>query len=124
MIKQVLIVGLGGGCGSILRYLTSVFTAKQYTGSFPLSTFVVNILGCIVIGLLIGLSERNQIISPDLKLLLITGFCGGYTTFSTFSAENFNLMQNGNYVILAMYVLTSTAIGLLAVYVGSSLAKI
>lgn len=124
MIKQIFIVGLGGGCGSILRYLTSVITAKYYTQIFPLSTLIVNILGCFFIGVLIGLSDRSEIISPELKLLLITGFCGGYTTFSTFSSESLFLFSNGFYYTLAGYVLSSIILGFLSVVLGTYIAKL
>jgi len=124
MLKNILIVGLGGGLGSILRYLTSVVTARYYMGIFPWATFTVNILGCIIIGFLIGLSDRSEIINPELKLLLITGFCGGYTTFSTFSSENLFLFSNGLYGILATYILSSILLGLLGVLLGSTLARL
>lgn len=124
MIKNILIVGLGGGLGSILRYLTSAITARHYAGVFPWATFSVNILGCILIGFLIGLSDRSEIMSPELKLLLITGFCGGYTTFSTFSSENLFLFSNGFYGTLAVYVLSSILLGLLGVFLGAMLARL
>lgn len=124
MINNIFFVGLGGACGSIARYLTSVVTIKFYTGVFPLPTFIINILGCLIIGLLIGLSERTLLMNSDLKLLLITGFCGGYTTFSTFSAENLFLYNNGFYITLAFYIFSSIILGILAVYIGSTLVKI
>jgi len=123
MIKQILIVGLGGGCGSILRYLTSVITARYYTQIFPLSTLIVNVAGCILIGFFIGISDRSQLISPDLKLLLITGFCGGYTTFSTFSSESLFLFSNGFYWMLIGYTLSSVILGFSGVFLGTFLAK-
>ncbi|MDU1904069.1 MAG: fluoride efflux transporter CrcB [Dysgonomonas sp.] len=124
MIKNILLVGLGGGLGSILRYLTSVYTAKHYIGIFPLPTFIVNILGCIVIGVLIGFSNKTEFLDSEMKLLLITGFCGGYTTFSTFSSENMFLYSNGYYATLIVYVLSSVLLGLLGVYLGTLVSKI
>jgi len=124
MIKNILLVGLGGGLGSILRYLTSVYTAKYYIGIFPLPTFIVNVLGCIVIGILIGFSDKAELLDSEMKLLLITGFCGGYTTFSTFSSENMFLYSNGYYATLIVYALSSVLVGLLGVYLGTLVSKI
>lgn len=122
MIKQLILVGLGGGIGSVFRYLTSVFTAKYYANVFPLATFITNVLGCFVIGILIGYFSNTN---PDnnLKLLFITGFCGGYTTFSTFAAENITLLQNQNYLTLIAYTLASVIVGFLAVGLGLMLTK-
>ena len=124
MIKAVLFVGLGGGIGSILRFLTSVLINKYWTHPFPFATFTVNIVGCILIGLFIGLSERYGVLNGDLKFLLITGFCGGYTTFSTFSFENLLLYQNGYYFTLIAYIFLSIVFGLFAVWLGSAISKL
>jgi CrcB protein len=119
MLKELFWVGLGGGIGSILRYLTSKLASwKIGTVNFPLATFIVNIAGCFLIGLLIGLSLKNQVLSTNMKLLLITGFCGGFTTFSTFSSENLQMYEAGNYGTLAVYILGSIILGLLAVWGG------
>lgn len=122
MIKQLILVGLGGGIGSIFRYLTSMWTGKYYTNAFPLATFITNILGCFAIGLLIGYFSNTNT-DNNLKLLFITGFCGGYTTFSTFAAENISLLQNQNYFILIAYTLASVVLGFLAVGLGLMISK-
>ena len=91
MIKQILLVGLGGGLGSVFRFLTSLLTAKYYSNAFPIATFTANILGCFLIGLLIGILGQSIQTNQNLKLLLITGFCGGYTTFSAFAGYSTQL---------------------------------
>lgn len=123
MIKQILFVGLGGAFGSILRFLTSLLTAKYYSNTFPLATFITNVLGCFLIGLFIGILGQNIQTNSSLKLLLITGFCGGYTAFSTFSAENISLFNTNQYLIAILYIITSIFIGLLALWFGFIITK-
>ncbi|WP_239058229.1 fluoride efflux transporter CrcB [Bacteroides sp. 214] len=120
---MILLVGLGGGLGSILRFLTSVIVNKYTQTTYPLSTFTVNIIGCFIIGMLLGLFERNQIINTDLRLLFMTGFCGGYTTFSAFALENINLFQSGHTLTALLYIVASVILGLLAVWGGVLLIK-
>ncbi|MDR1414878.1 MAG: fluoride efflux transporter CrcB [Odoribacteraceae bacterium] len=123
MVKQILLVALGGGAGSALRYLTSMYAAAHARGLFPLGTFAVNIAGCFLIGLLVGLSARGGIIGDDAKLLLITGFCGGYTTFSAFSLENVTLFHDGHYLTLTVYILASVLAGAVALCLGLLAAR-
>ena len=118
MTKAILLVGLGGGVGSILRYLTSVVVTKYFQSNFPLGTFVVNILGCLIIGILIGLFDKQQLPNPDLRLLFITGFCGGFTTFSAFAAENINLFQSGHSLTALLYIGASIFVSLFFVWLG------
>jgi CrcB protein len=122
MIRTLVLIGLGGGFGSILRYLTSVLTGRYFHGSFPLATFIVNIAGCFLIGWLTATLSR-QSANPDLKFLFITGFCGGYTTFSTFSAENLQLLQSGHSWTAILYIAASILAGLLAVWLGLLISK-
>lgn len=123
MLKTILIIGLGGAMGSMLRYLTSLFVARFWENHFPLATFITNVIGCFLIGLFIGFLEKQQLANSDLKWFLITGFCGGYTTFSTFGYENFNLLQNQNMGIALAYIASSVIIGLMAVWFGLFVAK-
>jgi len=122
MIKQFLLVGLGGAVGSMLRYATSLLTARYYTQTFPLATLLTNLLGCFLIGLLIGHFSKNG--NQNLQLLMMTGFCGGYTTFSTFAAENILLWQGENYLTVFFYTITSVCLGCIAVGVGIMLSKV
>lgn len=115
-MKNLLFIFLGGGFGSVMRFLVSSGSQKLWTvNSFPLGTFLVNIAGCFVIGILTSYFAKGD---SYLKYLLIVGFCGGFTTFSTFSAENFVLWQNGQYLILISYILLSILLGFIAVYLG------
>jgi CrcB protein len=122
-MKTILLIGLGGGIGSIMRYLTSMLVAKQVSSVFPWATFVVNIIGCLVAGIILGVLERQQVLNSDLKFLLITGFCGGYTTFSAFSVENIQLLQSGHSLIALLYISISILLGVMAVWVGMTLIK-
>lgn len=123
MMRPLLLVALGGAVGSVLRYLTAELVKKFTLSSFPIGTFVANIAGCILIGVLIGLFDKAGSENPQLKWLLITGFCGGYTTFSTFSYENLSLFQQGNYGLALLYLSSSILLGILGVGLGLLLVK-
>ncbi len=123
MIRSLLLIGLGGSIGSILRYLSSVMIEKYYTTVFPLATFMINILGCLLIGIIMGTLEKNQVTDSSLKWLLVTGFCGGFTTFSAFGFENIRLLQNGNIALAFLYIGASVFVGLGSVWLGLTLVK-
>jgi len=123
MLKQLVFVALGGGIGSVLRYLTSLLAQKYNSGPFPLATFTANILGCFLIGLLVGYPTGQGQGAQNLKLLLITGFCGGYTTFSAFALENLALLQENNPWLAFGYTLASIVLGLTVVWAGMALSK-
>lgn len=124
MGTNILIVGLGGGAGSILRYLCQKWINESYQHNFPLATFLVNVFGCLLIGIFYALGEKGNILSPQTRLLLITGLCGGFTTFSTFAFENMNLLRTGDNFYFFLYAIGSVVLGIAAVYVGSFIIKL
>lgn len=123
MIKTILYIAIGGAIGSILRYITSVLVSKFWSNHFPLATFIANILGCFLIGLFMGYLLKNQLEDSNLKWFLITGICGGFTTFSTFSMDNYLLMQNQNAFLAFGNILLSITLGLFAVWMGLFITK-
>ena len=123
MDRNILLVGLGGLIGSVARYLVAVLFAGQFTSSLPFATFTVNIAGCFVIGILFALSDRGNILSPEWRVFLTTGFCGGFTTFSAFSYESIKLIQDGEFFYLGLYVALSVIIGFAATYLGIVLVR-
>ena len=116
-MKSFLLVFLGGGLGSSLRYLVSV-TMNQYSKVLPFGTFTVNMLGCLLIGLILGYAQRENTLTSNQTLLLATGFCGGFTTFSAFANENLELIKNGELFNFSVYTIGSVLIGILAVFIG------
>lgn len=114
MLKDILLVGMGGFAGSVLRYLAGKFL----NGDFPWGTFVVNISGCLLIGILYGLFERGDVAAPEARLLMTAGFCGGYTTFSAFMNENLLMLRGGEFLSFALYTSGSILVGLAAVWFG------
>ena len=122
-MKNLMWVGLGGGVGSIARYLLQRWVNNFYVYRFPLATFLVNIAGCLLIGILYALAEKTNVLTPATRLLLITGLCGGFTTFSTFAFENTDLLRTGNYFVFALYAAGSVLVGILAVFIGSAIIK-
>lgn len=120
---NILTVFLGGGIGACLRYLTGICCVNLFKINLPIATFLVNIIGCFLIGFLyIIFVEKIQSTNP-LKLLLTVGFCGGLTTFSTFSAELFEMIQNQQFLHASLYAVLSVIIGCVAVYFGGFCAR-
>lgn len=124
MDRSVIFIGIGGMLGSIARYLAALLLTKTTPSTFPYGTFVVNVLGCLAIGVIYGLSERFGWFSSELRLFLATGFCGGFTTFSSFAYENIQLLQDKDYLTFAAYSGLSFVLGLLAAFLGLSLTKV
>ncbi len=118
MLKNLLLVGLGGAIGSMLRYVTYLIIATKY---FPYATFAVNIVGSFIIGLVLAFSLKDETFQNNWKLFLATGICGGFTTFSTFSAENLALFENGKYFTALLYISLSIILGIIAAWLGFKL---
>ena len=121
-MKQLIIIGLGGMAGSISRYLLQQAVLRHYITIFPLGTFLINIFGCLLIGLIFGFADRFAWLTEEWRLLLAVGFCGSFTTFSTFAFDNMQLIKDGNYMQLLAYVLASVLIGVLFVWTGFIIA--
>lgn len=118
-MKPLLLVALGGAFGSMSRYLLSGWILHHAAHwRFPVGTFAINVLGCLVIGALAGLAVKDGLFSPEVRLFLFTGLLGGFTTFSAFGLETFYLIRREEFLVAGGYVLGSVALGLLAVVAG------
>ena len=124
MTRNLLLVGLGGGIGSVLRYLTSLGMMQLWgPRDFPLGTFTVNVVGCLIIGLLAGLMLSRQTLGPEFRLFFMVGILGGFTTFSSFGYESIQLLQDGQFLLMLANILLNVTIGLSACWLGLSLAR-
>lgn len=122
-IGNILCVALGGACGSALRYAISIFINERAGAGFPWGTLAVNVTGCALLGLLCGIADRGGLqMSPQLRLLLTVGFCGGFTTFSTFANEGVMLLSAGRLAAAAGYAAVSLTLGFTALFAAQRLA--
>jgi CrcB protein len=121
-MKQVLLVFVGGGFGSVLRYIIGKFLNSTENG-IPYGTFLANMLGSLFIGIILGYATKNNLVSQNYTLLLATGFCGGFTTFSSFAYENHVFLKSGDFTSFALYTVISFVAGFLAVFGGMYLVK-
>jgi CrcB protein len=118
MLKQLLLIGAGGFIGSVARFLVSKLNTRVEWFSIPIGTLTVNVLGCLLIGFLIGISEKSPILTLEWRMFLMVGLCGGFTTFSSFSGENLVLLKNGQILPMLLYTGLSIFLGFIAVYLG------
>jgi fluoride exporter len=121
--RSLMFVGFGGGLGSILRYVISLFVGRNVPVVFPLGTFLVNVSGCFLIGVFYAYASKYSWFSEDWRLFFITGICGGYTTFSTFSYDGIYLLKSGSHFSFLLYVLGTMILGLLATLGGAAFFK-
>lgn len=124
MTKILLLIGTGSFIGGISRFLLSRFVQNSILTAFPLGTFIVNILGCFLIGIIFSLTERGNIADTAFRIFLTVGFCGGFTTFSTFANENLALLRDGNIFQFALYTGLSVFLGILATHLGNLMIKL
>lgn len=121
-MKQLILVFIGGGIGSVLRFIIGKWLNSTSDG-IPYGTFAANIVGSVLIGIILGLAAKQNSLSPSQTLFLATGFCGGFTTFSTFAYENHVFLKSGDFTSFAIYTIGSFIIGFLAVFFGMFLVK-
>ena len=124
MFRTILIVGAGGFIGSVMRYLVQVFVEKGMSGAFPWGTFIANIAGSFIIGMVFALAEKGNLMSSEWRLFLAVGICGGFTTFSSFAYNNLNMLKEQAYGQLLLNVGGSLFLGILAVYLGIVLVRV
>ena len=124
MLKSIFIVGFGGFIGTVARFLASRYFQENITSIFPWSTLIINIIGSLLIGIIFGISEKGDFMSPEVRLFLVVGICGGFTTFSTFSNDAFLLLRQEEWIRFAFYASMSFFLGLLAVYGGRIIIKL
>jgi CrcB protein len=118
MLKTIFIVGAGGFLGSVARYLTQIVAERYLHSSFPWGTLAANIAGCFIIGLVYALSERGNLLSPEWRIFMTVGFCGGFTTFSAFAYNNLTMLSENNFAQLIGNVGLNLFFGIAAVYLG------
>lgn len=123
MFRLMLLAGAGGFVGTCCRFLMNKFFLAFWKNSFPAATFTINVLGCLIFGILFGIFTKNGVLSPKLNALFIVGFCGGFTTFSTFSFESFSLATNGEILSSLFYILISLIAGILFLWIGLMLTR-
>jgi len=122
MLKEIIAVFIGGGIGSILRFLVNKIEIIS-ENNFPYSTFISNFLGCFILGLVLGYFIKSENPNSVLFVFLTVGLCGGFTTFSSFSYENLQLLQNGEILTFLVYLLGSLIVGIISVYIGMLIFK-
>jgi len=122
-MKILLAIGIGSFIGGIFRYLLSQFIQARFLSAFPYGTLFVNIIGCFLIGLVFGLADRGNL-TQEWRLIIATGFIGGFTTFSAFSNETVSMLRDGQLGYALVYIIASVVLGLMATFIGISIIKL
>ena len=123
LMSRTLFVGIAGLAGTLLRYWLSGFVARRYGETFPVGTMVVNILGCLLAGAIFNLTEERFLMNPTLRTVILIGFLGGFTTFSSYGLQTFTLLRDGEFGLATLNVAVSNVLGLFMVWVGYGLVK-
>ncbi len=121
-MMNLIVVGIGGFIGSVLRYLVGLIPMKKYS-NFPVNTFIINVLGAFFIGIIVALFSKHVNLDSRLLLMVKVGVCGGFTTFSSFALESFDLFKAGHWVTALLYIVLSAVLGILAVYCGELIVR-
>lgn len=122
-MKEVIYIFIGSGLGGLTRFGLGKWINSLHSTNFPFGTFIVNVLACFVLGFVIGLADSRQIISPQTKMFWVVGFCGGFSTFSTFSNETLTLLQASNHATNFLYIVLSVIVCLTVTFLGLTLAN-
>jgi fluoride exporter len=123
-VVNMLAIALGAAIGANLRYGLATWAVQRFGGAWPYGTFLINVLGCLIIGALLTLAATRMPLSEPVRLLLVTGLLGGFTTFSTFGYESFTLITTGNWLGAGLYIGASVVLGLVAVFLGAGLVRL
>lgn len=123
MLKMFFITGVGGFLGSGCRYLVQRLSAHYLPVSFPFGTLFINVTGCLLIGFLFAAADRSRFFTPEIRMFLIIGLCGGFTTFSTFTLDAYHLLKGGQYLYVSVYIVLSVTLGILATIAGIWIIK-
>lgn len=123
MLRTLLLVGTGGFIGSVMRYLIRYYLENDPENTFPWGTLTANVAGCLLIGLIYGLSDKIGLLNAEWRMFLTVGICGGFTTFSTFSLNNFAMLRENDFANLLLNVGSNLFLGILAVYLGVILIR-
>lgn len=122
-LRNIFLVLTGSALGGVIRFILSAYLQNRVSSKFPLGTFSVNVIGCFIIGVIFALIAKSSSGNNDIRLLLATGFCGGFTTFSAFAIENLDMIKNGNYTTALIYIILSIVLGITATLIGTIMFK-
>jgi CrcB protein len=122
-MSRTLFVGFAGLAGTLLRYWLSGFVARRYGETFPVGTLAVNVFGCLLAGAIFNLTEERFLVNPTLRTVILIGFLGGFTTFSSYGLQTFTLLRDGEFGLASLNIVVSNVLGLLMVWIGYGLVK-